>query len=222
MPTFKKDDGTVGDMIASLQHEFECYEEQIEARVKIDVVMAFADRDEDGERLNDALSHHGVKALGIARNIGKKDRAMGRGDAEIALDGDWWECHNEEERLALLDHEIYHIVPKRDRDGNFKIDDMRRPLIRMRPHDEEFGWFRVIAARHGAASQEQQQAAQMMDEASQFYWPDLLGETPPMEKPAKTARGAVQEMVRSMEKAAGPGGSVTISGDGFSHTITGK
>lgn len=212
MPTFRKDDGTVADLIAKLQSTYECYQEHRDARLQIDVVLAFADRDEDGEKLNDALSKNGRRALGIARVIRKKDRAMGRGDAEIALDGDHWETSNDAEQLALLDHELYHIVLKRDRDGNVKKDDMRRPMVRMRPHDDEIGWFRVIAARHGVNSAERQQAEQMFEEAGQYYWPDMLGSGAPA---ARTA-------VRNIAKAAGPGGSVTISGEGFSHTIKGE
>lgn len=202
MATFTKDDGSIGEMLAELQQRYECYTEQIEARIKIDIVLAHADRDEDGEALNDALRHHGVKALGIARSIGKKDRAMGRGDAEIALDGDWWETHPIEEQMALLDHELYHIVPKRDRDGNFKKDDMRRPLIKLRPHDEEFGLFRVIAARHGADSQEQQICKAMIEDAGQYYWPDLLG--------PGAASGTKSALERLRKAAKSAGGKVSI------------
>lgn len=139
-----------------------------ELGVKIDFVFARGDRDDvSGELLNDALKKNGVKALGITRKIGLKDRALGRGDAEIAIDGDWWDDASEEEQRALLDHELTHLVPTGD------CDDLRRPIIKLRPHDHEFGWFREVAARHGAHSQERIQARKMMELSGQYFWPSM-------------------------------------------------
>jgi len=144
--------------------------ESLRTLVKIDYVFAFPDLDETtGEPINFALTKGGLKALGIARKIPLKDRAMGRGDAEISLDGYWWQHTDEEEQRALLDHELTHIF------ATAKRDDLGRPIIKLRKHDVEFGWFNCVAARHGEFSQERIQAASMMEIQGQFYWPAVAG-----------------------------------------------
>jgi hypothetical protein len=147
----------------------------IAAGVTIDYVFARADLNEGGQPVGNALTHNGCKALGVTRKIPLKDRALGRSDAEIALDGDWWREATEEQRAALLDHERHHLAPK-VRDGAFLRDDLGRPQLQLRKHDYEFGWFRVVAARHAEHSMERQQAAQIMEDAGQYFWPEIADE----------------------------------------------
>ena len=154
--------------------EFDSHKPLIDARVKIDFVFAYGDEDEKGRILNDALRKNGCKALGIARKIPLKDRALGRGDAEIAIDGNWWDFATREEQRALLDHELHHFAIKLDKSKRPMFDDLGRPVITLRPHDFEFGWFKVIAERHGIASQERAQAKVMMDNAGQCFWPGIV------------------------------------------------
>lgn len=92
----------------------------------------------------------------------------GLGDAEILIDADWWEKANEAERKALLDHELQHFA-KTD-----KVDDLGRPKLKMRRHDVQVGWFKSVAERNGVSSQERLQAAQMMHEHQQVFWPTDL------------------------------------------------
>lgn len=170
MPTtYQRCDESVLEIAKELWREFETYEPMTDAGVKIDFVFAFAEKDDNGNVLGDALKHHGCKALGICKKLSLKDRALGRGDAEISIDGDWWQNASHDERRALLDHEMYHIKVTSQR------DDLGRPVIKMREHDYEFGWFSCIAARHGLFSQERIQAAKMMDQAGQFFWPSFCG-----------------------------------------------
>jgi len=93
----------------------------------------------------------GVKALGICRKIPLKERALGRGDAEICLDGEWWKDAPEPEQRALLDHELHHIEVKII-EGAMACDDLGRPLLKIRKHDYELGLFTIIAQRHGRHS----------------------------------------------------------------------
>ena len=153
--------------------EYETHKPLLDARVKIDFVFAFSDKDDNGNPTNNALSKNGVKALGIARKIPLKDRVLGRGDAEIALDGDWWEGASAEAQSALLDHELHHLSIKIDKRGLVR-DDIGRPIIVLRKHDYEFGWFNIIAERHGKHSQECIYAHAIMDQAGQYYWPYLV------------------------------------------------
>lgn len=167
MPTFQRADKSVSDMAKSLIAEFKSHEALHTRDVRVDYMFAFPDRDEEGQAINDALKHQGVKALGLCRKVSLKDRAKGMGDAEIVLDGDWWQGATTEEARALLDHELHHIAVSQDN------DDLGRPKLKLRKHDHQFGWFKIIAMRHGQASQECQQAKAMMDNAGQLYWPTL-------------------------------------------------
>lgn len=174
MPTFQKCDPSVRKIASEILNQFETHKPLLESRAQIDYVFAFCDRDEKtGLPVNNALSKNGVKALGIAKKISLKERVLGRGDAEISIDGDWWQKANEQEQRALLDHELHHLCPKIDKRG-FVCDDIGRPIIQLRAHDYEFGWFKVIASRHEEFSQERIQARSMMTVSGQLFWPDVV------------------------------------------------
>ncbi len=166
MPTFQRCPKEVNRLADKLINEYES-NKPLE-NVKIDYVFAYGDRDDVTEKLlKPALKDKGRVVEGICRKTNLKERALGHGDVEISLDGDWWETANEPQRLALLDHELYHIVVTED------TDDCERPIIKLRDHDFEVGWFRVIAERHGRNSGECAQAAKVMLEHGQAFWPDI-------------------------------------------------
>lgn len=168
MATYQKDDGTLKEMVERLIKQYEANEPL--KNVRLDLVFAHGERDEaTGEQVSYALKKNGIRALGITRKINLKDRAKGLGDAEIAIDGDWWATVDEPEQLALLDHELHHIVYTEKRDN------LGRPILKMRKHDVEFGWFAEIARRHGSASAERRQAKELMDSGGQFFWPEISG-----------------------------------------------
>jgi len=177
MPTtYKRCDQSVSDLASEILCRFETHKPLLDAKVRIDLVFAMPDLDEDGHPINDALKKNGVRALGICRKLGLKDRALGRGDVEISLDHYWWtQTADELMQKALLDHELHHIavvvaktshLPRCEEDG--------RPKIRLRKHDFEFGWFTIIAARHGEHSQERIQAREIFERAGQLYFAELF------------------------------------------------
>jgi len=174
MPFFERGNDKLRELANDLLCKFETHKPVLDAKVKIDYVFAFCDRDEEtGEPLNDALTKNGMKCLGLTRKLPPKDRVMGRGDAEVALDGDWWAKANPDEQAALLDHELHHIAPKLKK-GVLQVDAQGRPQLFLRKHDFEVGWFHIIAARHEAAV-ERHQARGLMDGYGQLYWPELVG-----------------------------------------------
>ena len=177
MPTFKAAPKAVADLAREILIQYDTHKPLLDARVKLDFVFAYADENEAGLPRNFAITHHGRRVFGQARVIKLKDRVMGRGDAEITLDANWWDAATEPQQRALLDHELHHVMVKTDKHGRFEFDDIHRPAIGMRPHDYEFGWFTVIAARHGADSVEQEQAARMMTTSGQFYWPGIAAKS---------------------------------------------
>lgn len=173
MPTFQRCDKSVEELAKWLIDKFESHKPLKAVGIKIDYVFAKGDVDEEGAQTNWALTKNGVRCLGIARKIPLKDRALGRGDAEIAIDADHWADASKEEQAALLDHELHHITVKADKVGNIQYDDLGRPKIKLRKHDVEVGFFNIIAERHGIASQERIQAKAIMDRFGQFYWPEF-------------------------------------------------
>lgn len=159
-------------MAREILNEFESHKPLVSAAVKIDYVFAYAPRDKHGFPSGPALKLNGLAADGIARILPPKQRALGRGDAEISLDGDYWREASHEERRALLDHELHHLQV-RMQNGLPVRDNLSRPKLKMRRHDVDVGWFVVIAERHGMASGEQRQAKEIQERFGQYLWPDL-------------------------------------------------
>lgn len=133
------------------------------SNAKIDLFFVWADGNQT------PLSHVGYAAAAVVRALGDKDRVAGRGDAEIVIDREHYQMLKPAERDALLDHELYHLVVKKDRYGAIKSDEHRRPLLKMRKHTHQFGWFDEIAKRHGSAAAEVQQAREFMKQSGQIY-----------------------------------------------------
>jgi len=177
MSTFQRCDESVNQMAEEILKQFETHEPLLAAGVKIDFVFAYAPTDEQGCPVGDALKLHGRAADGICRILPLKQRALGRGDAEISLDGDRWRDYSDAERRSLLDHELHHLSVRLEK-GMPAKDDLGRPKLRMRKHDVEFGWFAVIAARHGVESGERRQAKQVMEQYGQYFWPELAPVSP--------------------------------------------
>lgn len=178
MTSFKRCDKVVEKLAATILSKHESHRPLLDAKVTVDFVFAYPEYDEKtGEPLADALTKNGVKALGVTRKIPLKDRALGRADAEIAIDGDWWGKAPEEEQEALLDHELNHLAIKIDKRG-LVTDDLGRPMIQLRKHDVDCGWFKIVAERNGTHSIEQQQAKRILDEFGQYIFPWLQLKAP--------------------------------------------
>jgi Putative phage metallopeptidase len=146
---------------STLQHER--YRPFREAGVSWSLWMAFANNDEP------PITFHGVAALARAKIIRLLDRVKGNTDVEILIDGVWWQNATPAGRSALLAHEFWHFEIITD-----KRDDTGRPVVRLRKHDYQFGWFNCIAQQYGADSVECLQASILMDKDGQSYWPALV------------------------------------------------
>jgi hypothetical protein len=153
----------------------------VQAGLKIDLLEVRPDYDENGDALRPAVTAGGYQALGVCRIINQRDRAKGNGDVEIAIDGDWWDNAEHEERCALMDHELNHIELVLTDGGELKRDVSERPKVKIRKHDRQFGWFDEVASRHGRHSIEHKQAASMLKpDAKQTYqleFPILMEKT---------------------------------------------
>lgn len=168
-------------------------------QVRIDLLMASTDS-ENGH----AVTCGGYPAYAVVRVLGPKERTMERGDAEIVIDRDAYEAMNPATRDALLDHELYHLEVKRDQGGQVKRDDHGRPVLKLRKHDFQVGWFHEIARRHGMASIEVTQATSLKEEQGQVYF-EFAGDD---------TRGAFTEQPSSAVTIKTGGVGVKIDADG--------
>lgn len=167
MPLYERAPKEINEIAAAILCKYESHKPLLDYRVKIDYILALP---EEGEC---AIKWHGSRAYGLARILGLKDRAMGRGDAEILIDGEFRKACDAAELEALLDHELHHLEVQVE-DGKMKKDALARPKLKMRKHDFQVGWFHVIAQRHGKNSIEVQQADSLVHSAGQLYFPQFL------------------------------------------------
>lgn len=168
MPLYERAPKEINELAAEILCKYDTHKPLLDFKVRIDYIIALKDGEGDY-----AIKWHGSRAYGLARILGLKDRAMGRGDAEILIDGDWRKEASEKEMAALLDHELHHLEVQVE-NGKMKRDALARPKLKMRKHDFQVGWFHVIAQRHKGASIEYQQANHLLAEAGQLYFPELL------------------------------------------------
>ena len=120
-----------------------------QAGVTFAVLMASPGTDKHGEpKEGPALKENGYPAAATIRAHKLRDKALGLADVLICIDEEYWKQANKKRRLALLDHELYHL------DLQEALDDLGRPTFKIRRHDYEIGVFNEVAERHGVASVE--------------------------------------------------------------------
>ena len=170
-------------MLADVQREHHPYRLDC---VTIGVLMASAGEDKDGNP-KPAVKVHGVEALAKIRVVGLRDRAHDMPDAQIVIDAACWDRASDDERRALLDHELTHLSwvgrsarAEFDTDGKTgeitesgKRDDLGRPKLRMRLHDYELAGFDEVARRHGRAAPEVRAVEAFADTRGQIYLPGM-------------------------------------------------
>lgn len=137
------------------------------ASVTIDVLNVAHD-DPDNEE--SPLKLHGYACAAVVRIQGAKERAKGLGDAEIVFDEKTFIDLPEDTQTALIHHELHHLEIQRSPKGKVLLDEYRRPKLKMRMHDRQFGWFDEIARIHGKASIEVRQASALVLGGKQLYF----------------------------------------------------
>src|SRR5262249_39098600 len=108
------------------------------AGLHVDLLWASSDDDESPLKLG------GYSCAAVVRITSAKERAAGRGDAEITIDKTRWEKRSARQREALLFHELHHLALK-TKAGIPQVDAHNRPCLKMRLHDHQFGWFDEVA-----------------------------------------------------------------------------
>lgn len=110
----------------------------------------------------------GYPCAAKVRIVSLKDRAAGMPDAQIIIDAKVWADLTNEERDSLLDHELEHLKPSPDKNGQPRRDDLGRPKLKMQMHDAEIGMFKCIVERHGESALDAQIATKFIDEWGQL------------------------------------------------------
>lgn len=174
MATYERADTETVDLVLERIETF--YPQLYRAEVRVDVMMAFGRR-RGGELVSAAIMHRGYPAAGTMRIIGLRDRAAGRGDAEMLIDGDHWAGMGLAARTALVDHELHHLMlvwEDEEREVP-KADDCGRPRLKLRKHDFEIGGFHEIAKRHKAHAPEVRAVGKAFEgvEVAQLYLPGM-------------------------------------------------
>lgn len=140
----------------------------LEAGVTVGVLLA-SDEDEDGFN-QPALKRSGYPAAAKVQIASLADRARGIADVKLVVDEYAWEQLPEASRLALLDHELEHVVLVFDnKTGELKRDDLGRPKLKIQPHDFEVGVFISVAERHREAAVEVRELKRFRSEQMDLF-----------------------------------------------------
>lgn len=128
-----------------------------DAGVTVDVLLAYAACDQNGDPRGPAITDRGTPALATIRVTALKERALGLGDAVMILDGNRIDEWSDAELVAVLDHELSHLELNPE-----KRDDLDRPKLKTVPHDMTIGGFELVARRHGQDAPEVQQVMNLL------------------------------------------------------------
>jgi hypothetical protein len=214
MPRYEKAPAIVGQIVERMMDRY--HPQLRDAGVTVAQLMAFPLTDENGDSKGPALKYQGYTAAAVIKIIGLKERTDGRCDAELVIDGDNWDVISDEQRDALVDHELEHLELKYDKDGCLVRDDLDRPKLVIRKHDHQFGWFDSIVRRHGRNAFEFKQLDEFQTVHYQQRWLPYLDEpdqTRVEAEPIKEAAPVSDGSNRGIESDSGID-SVTISSPG--------
>lgn len=151
MATYQPADSRIQHAAAELRKQY--HQHLDDAGVTVCYLMAFAPVGKDGEIKGPALKLHGYLCAAIVKVNSLLLRAQGMMDCTIQIDGDEWADRPDEEKLAILDHELEHIQVTAKRKTNqgawiYETDDLDRPLVHLKNHDFHGGGFKSIMHRH--------------------------------------------------------------------------
>lgn len=134
----------------------------LEANVKVAFTMAR--KFDSQEQPIHCVKFAGANAAAVTRKVPPRRRVYDEHDAEIEVDGLTWDELSEPQRIALLDHELNHIVVSVGDDNAVQLDDMGRPKVRLIPDDFTLTGFYAIGRRHGRTALEWRSVAHVHTE----------------------------------------------------------
>lgn len=162
--SYAKADKAMHRMVDDIAAEF--HERLIDHGVTLGVLWAFG-----------GLMHQGMPAEAVVRIVGTRDRAAGLPDAQVVIDRDRWDELSGENRRALIDHELAHLLVVLEdfldeaKKPVAKRDDNGRPKLRMRKHDAEVGFFFDVVERHKQHAMESVRFLDLTKRMTQLAFP---------------------------------------------------
>ena len=129
------------EVTATLKTAIAKWHQELEKHsVKIGVLMA---SNENGP----AVKHGGYAAAACVKAVPLKDRLTKHYDVEMLIDEAEWNSLTPAQRLALMDHELSHVLP------TGKKDDLNRPKVKIVKADWNVGdGFKDVVQRHGESA----------------------------------------------------------------------
>lgn len=143
------------------------------------------------------LKLHGYPCAAMVQIVSYEKRFQGFPDAMITVDKIEWDDLDDDERAAVIDHELEHLAISRDKHGQPRTDDLGRPKLKMRLHDVQLGVFDSVIRRHGDAALDTQVVRACHERYRQMslQWGDDMG---PQTDP--TEGGPVEVDVATMKR----------------------
>lgn len=167
--TYAKGDG---DTIALLNKAIEAYHAELkELNVRVGVILVSPPKNAEGEPTGAAVTHAGHEVLATVKLTTPADRVFSPYDAIVRIDQERFDLMIEEQQLALLDHELTHLVVRRDDDGHPLLTEDLRPKLALKPDDIFVTGFAEVAERHGEHSVEVRTMRGLQDRFGQLLFP---------------------------------------------------
>jgi hypothetical protein len=171
MAKLRRADSETMDLMVRVMRE--CHKELVEAKVRVGILFASVELDQNGRPMGIPVRCHGTPAAAKVKLISRRKRLEGIPfEAIIEIDEHRWDLLTEEGQEALLDHELTHLQLKRDKDSNLPIaDDDGRPKLKMRPDDWSLTGFADVVRRRGHMALEAQSFKELYDRYGQMLFP---------------------------------------------------
>jgi hypothetical protein len=157
--TYQKCDETVRELLDELLEKYRG--DLVDAEATIELLFAFG-----------GIRKEGMLVLGRCKINSLQDRAEGKCDVTITLDGDRWPHLPDKRRRALLHHELSHIEDWDVEDHG--TDDLGRPALKARHGDWSFDGFDRILDLYGDQSIEHANLAMIAEKHRQMTLPIVL------------------------------------------------
>lgn len=167
--TYEPVDPETEALIAKVRKEHHCVLENCGVTIG---ALFVAKESKEGDA-QPALRRHGFPVAAQIQITSLADRVRGVADAKLTIDRFVWDRLPAASRLALIDHELAHLLTV-DGDDEQGRDDIGRPKLRIRPHDYELTGFTDVAERHGEASMEVRSLRAFRHEQLPLFCPDGL------------------------------------------------
>lgn len=102
-------------------------------------IMEVRNLNKDGDSLGPSLKKNRTHVPGKVRIVPLRERVNRDVEAEIYIDGEWWDTSVETEKVAIADSLLSYFKIKYDKDGIACLDDLDR--VRLRIKEDDFTLF---------------------------------------------------------------------------------